>query len=39
MVLLQRLNANFVLVHCAAEGLGISTEVGGAEGTAVRLSV
>ena len=36
--MLQRLNANFVLVLCAVEGLGMNTEVGGTEGTAVCLS-
>lgn len=36
--MLQRLNANFVLVPCVVEGLGVSSEVGGAEGAAACLS-
>ena len=34
LVLLQRLNANFLLVPCAAEGLAMSMDIGGTEGTA-----
>lgn len=36
--MLQRLNENFVLVPCMVDGLGMSKEMGGTEGTTISLS-